>query len=151
LAAKARRIMRTIRVAGIAAVAIFAIYPVHAPFAEESTAPQVHALRAPADTEAVRGGVTEQATARERLDRDLDSMRTYRPGYGFWAHVFTVPNGRIAYGSASEGRLLATFPVRGDWIQAAHWEEDSYADLFAHLPVAGRLAQRREDTARLLA
>jgi hypothetical protein len=147
--------MRTVRLAGVAALAVFASYPIHAPSAEEVTALEVRPIRAPAgasaEAEALTSGPTEHVAARERLDRDLDAMRTYRPGFAFWAHVFSVPDGRVAYGSATEGRLLATFPVKGDWVQAAHWEQHSYADLFANQPLARGLVQRREDTARLLA
>src|SRR5688572_18109342 len=43
--------------------------------------------------------------ARARLDLDLAAIQTYRPSYPFWQHIFTIPDGRIAYGSAQDGRL----------------------------------------------
>jgi hypothetical protein len=55
-------------------------------------------------------------TAREAIDArvraDLAAMQAFRPGYPFWRHVFTIPDGSIAFGSAVDGRLLATFPAR---------------------------------------
>jgi hypothetical protein len=58
-------------------------------------------------------------TAREVVDArvraDLDAMRAFRPGYPFWRHIFTIPDGSIAFGSAADGRLLATFPARRKW------------------------------------
>jgi hypothetical protein len=42
-----------------------------------------------------------------RLQSDLDAMQTYRPGYAFWRHVFTIPDGRVVFGSATDGRRLA--------------------------------------------
>ena len=35
------------------------------------------------------------------------------PAIAFWQHVFTMPDGSIAFGSAVDGRLLATFPAKG--------------------------------------
>ena len=51
------------------------------------------------------------------LGRDFEAMQIYRPGYSFWQHVFTIPDGSVAFGSAEDGRLLAVFPSRGDWIR----------------------------------
>jgi hypothetical protein len=42
-----------------------------------------------------------------RLQGDLDAMQAYRPGYQFWRHVFTIPDGRVVFGSATDGRRLA--------------------------------------------
>jgi hypothetical protein len=55
-----------------------------------------------------------QAFAPRHYDRDLEAMQIYRPGYEFWRHVFTIPNGRMAFGSAADGSLLATFPLAQD-------------------------------------
>jgi hypothetical protein len=45
------------------------------------------------------------------FDRDLEAMGLYRPGYRFWRHVFTIPDGRMVFGSAYDGSLLATLPT----------------------------------------
>ena len=42
---------------------------------------------------------------------DFAAMLAFRPGYPFWQHVFTLPDHSIAFGSAADGRLLATFPT----------------------------------------
>src|SRR5689334_13247245 len=73
------------------------------------------------DNEPVRrSAVTTQAPSNPveaRLRADVAAMRTFRPRYPFWRHVFTIPDGLIAFGSAADGRLLATFPARGDWAE----------------------------------
>jgi hypothetical protein len=51
---------------------------------------------------------------RARRDDDFVALAAARPGYSFWRHIFTIPDGHIAFGSASDGRLLAVFPTRGD-------------------------------------
>ena len=55
------------------------------------------------------------AYVRARYQSDLATVRTFRPAYPFWQHLFTIPDGRIILGSAKDGRLLATLPVQGDW------------------------------------
>lgn len=159
-------------VVGVGFLAVLASGAVHAPAADYLGSKPSAAVPAAADTDvpppgkALTDAETAQAFDRQRYKRDLEAMRTYRPGYPFWHHVFTVSNGRIAFGSAADGRLLATFPVGGDWAREAHWEKSSIADLLAGRPfhgglaafvnlLAGRpfdgeLAERREDTARLL-
>ena len=61
---------------------------------------------------------TVDVAAARRRD-DFDAMQRFRPGYPFWQHVFTLPDRRIAFGSAVDGRLLATFPAKGDWMRQA--------------------------------
>lgn len=61
--------------------------------------------------------------AEARLRADLDVVRVFRPGYPFWQHIFTIPDGRIAFGSARDGRLLATFPTKGDWSAGVVWTD----------------------------
>ena len=34
-----------------------------------------------------------------------------------------IPDGSIAFGSAVDGRLLATFPAKGDWTRKAVWAD----------------------------
>ena len=85
-----------------------------------------------------------------RLRADVAAMQTFRPGYPFWRHVFTIPDGSIAFGSAVDGRLLATFPARGDWSQRAAWTDPAIATRLDGRSIARTLAARREQVARLM-
>src|SRR5512145_2150308 len=58
-----------------------------------------------------------------RRRADFAAMQAFRPGYAFWQHVFTIPDGSIAFGSAVDGRLLATFPAKGVWTRQAVWAD----------------------------
>jgi len=70
----------------------------------------------PASTiEPIRAPQTASDAVRERLRADVAAMQSFRPGYPFWRHVFMIPDGSIAFGSATDGRLLATFPVKKTW------------------------------------
>jgi hypothetical protein len=86
--------------------------------------------------------------ARQRAD--FAAMRTHRPGYAFWQHVFTMRDGRIAYGSAVDGRLLAVFPAKGDWTRQAIWVEPSLAHILDGQRLARKLSDRREQVALLI-
>jgi hypothetical protein len=55
---------------------------------------------------------TASDAVQARRREDVAAMQAYRPGYPFWRHVFTIPDGSIAFGSAVDGRLLATLPAR---------------------------------------
>jgi hypothetical protein len=88
--------------------------------------------------------------AHRHLDQDLEAMRLYRPGYEFWHDVFTIENGSMAFGSASDGSLIATFPLGKNWTRDAHWTSNSLPDRLPRQPVEGTLAERRDDTAQLL-
>jgi hypothetical protein len=85
-----------------------------------------------------------------RLRADLAAMQTFRPGYAFWQHVFTIRDGSIAFGSAVDGRLLATFPVRGDWTRQAVWSDPTIARILDDQPLARKLSDRREQVAFLM-
>ena len=84
------------------------------------------------------------------LSRDFEAMRMYRPGYSFWRHVFTIPDGSVAFGSAEDGRLLAVFPSRGDWIRGGRWVEERLAPTLAGATLERRLASRRDQVEVLL-
>jgi hypothetical protein len=94
----------------------------------------------------------EQAYAhvRARRDDDLVALAAARPGYAFWRHIFSIPDGHIAFGSASDGRLLAVFPTRGDWLRDAGWKDPSSANLLAGQRLPRRLDDRRDLVAELL-
>ena len=88
--------------------------------------------------------------ARARLDLDLTAVGSYRPEYPFWQHIFTIPDGRIAFGSAQDGRLLVVFPNVGDWSEAGVWEEPGLAGFLNGRTLPKQLNDRRDEVARLL-
>lgn len=85
-----------------------------------------------------------------RRSADVAAMQTFRPGHAFWQHVFIIPDGSIAFGSAVDGRLLATFPVRGDWSRHGVWADPSLAHVLAGQQLSRKLSERREQVALLL-
>src|SRR4029453_475281 len=85
-----------------------------------------------------------------RLRADLVAMQAFRPGYPFWRHVFTIRDGSIAFGSAVDGRLLATFPAKGDWSRHAVWIDPAIARILDGQTLARKLSDRREQVALLM-
>ncbi len=85
-----------------------------------------------------------------RLRADVAAMQAFRPAYPFWRHVFMIPDGSIAFGSAVDGRLLATFPAKGDWSQQAVWTDPAIAGILDGQSLALKLGERREQVADLL-
>jgi hypothetical protein len=85
-----------------------------------------------------------------RLRADVVAMRTFRPGYPFWRHVFALPDGSIAFGSAVDGRLLATFPTKGDWSQRGVWTDQAIVLTLDGPSLARKLGVRREQVALLM-
>ena len=85
-----------------------------------------------------------------RMRSDVAALAHFRPGYEFWRHVYSIPDGHIAYGSAVDGRLLAVFPESGDWAKRAKWAERSLADLFDGRELPKDLDERRDYVARLI-
>lgn len=90
------------------------------------------------------------AHVRARRDDDVAALGAARPGYPFWRHVFTIPDGHVAYGRASDGRLLAVFPTRGDWARDAEWKDPALLNLLAGRRLPRSLNDRRELVADLL-
>lgn len=84
------------------------------------------------------------------LTADVAALEVYRPGYAFWKHVFLNPDGAVVFGSARDGRLLATFPVRGDWTREARFEDAALSSVVRAEPLERRLGDRRDQVARLL-
>lgn len=93
-------------------------------------------------------GAVDIAAARRR--DDFVAMQTYRPGYPFWQHVFTLPDRSIVFGSSIDGRLLATFPAKGDWTREAVWVDPALAHILEGQRLARKLGERREQVALLL-
>lgn len=85
------------------------------------------------------------------LQADLDVVKTFRPAYPFWQHIFTIPDGRIAFGSEQDGRLVVTFPSRGDWARDAVWADPALAASLAGAASPARLYDRRDLVVRRLA
>jgi len=101
----------------------------------------------------VRPGTTAHVPANPvdaRRRADFAAMQNYRPGYAFWQHVFTLPDHSIAFGSAVDGRLLVTFPTKGNWTRQAVWTDPSLAHILDGQPLARKLSDRRDQVARLL-
>lgn len=85
-----------------------------------------------------------------RFQDDLAALQAFRPGYSFWQHVFVIPDGNIAFGSAIDGRLLAIFPAKGDWTREGTWLENSLAHLLKGRKLSTKLDERRDQVAELL-
>jgi len=85
-----------------------------------------------------------------RLETDLAAVRAFRPAYPFWQYIFTIPDGRIAFGSGQDGRLLAVFPTSGDWVRDGTWEDPTLAGALNGQQLPKSLNRRREEVVRLL-
>jgi hypothetical protein len=114
----------------------------------EAADPSAHAQLAGEEASAAAG--TAQDHARARLGADREALQAFRPSYPFWRHIFTVPDGRIAFGSDEDGRLLATFPTRGDWRRDGVWEDPALAGTLVGRRLPRRLQDRRNALADLL-
>jgi hypothetical protein len=119
--------------------------------AQTTTAPTAGVPVSPAaPSTGLAAAEAARSLARARFQADLDVVHAFRPAYGFWQHIFTIPDGRIVYGSAKDGRLLATFPTTGNWARDAVWEDPTLATNLAGRPLPVRLNQRRDEVVRLL-
>ncbi len=105
---------------------------------------------APATAAAVAAPQTAADAVHARLRADVAAMQAFRPGYPFWRHVFIIPDGSIAFGSAVDGRLLATFPAKGDWSKKAVWTDSTIARTLDGQSFARKLTERREQVALLM-
>jgi hypothetical protein len=87
-----------------------------------------------------------------RLEADILALESYRPGYQFWRQIFTISDGSIAFGGASDGRLLAVFPSRGDWTDETAWRDSALAAAVeVDGPLPSNLDDRRTRMAELIA
>jgi hypothetical protein len=91
-----------------------------------------------------------QVHTQGRLELDVVALERFRPGYAFWQHIFTIPDGSVAYGSAQDGRLLAIFPSRGDWSREGRWTDPSLAASMNGRRLETRMDRRRDQVAELL-
>lgn len=92
-----------------------------------------------------------RARARARLAEDVEVLATYRPAYPFWRHIFTITDGHIAFGSRADGRLIVTFPVRGNWRRDGDWTDPALAGTLAGRSLPRRLSDRRRIVEEVLA
>jgi hypothetical protein len=97
---------------------------------------------------ALSGAAPSAETARlaeARLLADLEVVKVFRPSYPFWQHIFTIPDGRIAFGSAIDGHLIATFPSKGNWNgDGVVWVEPRTGDALAGVKWPVKLDDRRD-------
>jgi hypothetical protein len=103
-----------------------------------------------ADASAPAAAQAATEYSRARLDLDLTAIQMFRPEYPFWRHIFTIPDGRIAFGSAQDGRLLAVFPTAGDWARDGVWEEQGLSGFLNGRTLPKQLDARRDEVVRLL-
>jgi soluble lytic murein transglycosylase-like protein len=104
------------------------------------------ALTAPPQSTAAQ--IIQVSQAQAQADREI--LDRFRPANPFWAHVFQIPDGSIAYGSARDGRLLVVFPTQGDWSSAAQWADPSLRGTLAGHILDRTLTARRDQVALLL-
>ena len=119
--------------------------------ADAEPAPAQAAAPAPAEPGVSAAELAFRERARARLAADIDALATFRPSYPFWEHIFTTPDGNVAFGSRTDGRLLATFPSRGDWRRDGVWAEPSLADTLSGRRLPRRLRDRRRAVEEALA
>ena len=134
----------------VLAVAVAAAIPAAASkvVTTPAVAPDVARARARGVGEASPLTAADVVAARRR--DDFAAMQEYRPGYPFWQHVFTLPDNSIAFGSATDGRLLALFPAKGEWTRHAKWTDPSLARVLDGQPLARKVGDRRDQVAELL-
>ena len=99
-------------------------------------------------TAAVPAPLTADDAVEVRRREDVAAMQAFRPGYPFWRHVFIIPDGSIAFGSAVDGRLLATLPARR-WSPKA-WADPAIARAVDGRSVASERGGAREQVALLM-
>ena len=85
-----------------------------------------------------------------RLQEDLAAFRRFRPAFAFWRHIYTIPDGHILYGSAETGRLLASFPTRGNWARDGEWADPALAGVLEDQALPRQLRDRRRKVEELL-
>ena len=88
-------------------------------------------------------------SAPSRLAADIEALEAHRPGYQFWQQIFTIADGSIAFGSGTDGRLLAVFPSKGDW-GTGKWTDSDLAAAADMTSLPVRLDDRRTQMAEWL-
>ena len=90
-----------------------------------------------------------QEAVRSRLAADIEALEVHRPGYQFWQQIFTIADGSIAFGSGTDGRLLAVFPSKGDW-GTGKWNDPELAVAADMNSLSVKLDDRRTQMAEWL-
>jgi hypothetical protein len=136
--------------AGVAlAVTALATVPAWAQSNDASSASSGRAGGAERKLSAAEVRIADVASA--RLDADRMGLEQFRPAYSFWRHVYTIPDGSVAFGSATDGRLLVVFPAGADWTRAGRWQDPALAELLRGRLLPRDIERRREEVARILA
>ena len=91
-----------------------------------------------------------QERVHARYQADIAAVQRFRPTHHFWRHIFTIPDGSIIFGSAEDGRLLATFPTQGNWASEGIWEDAALASTLEGVRLQSRLGRRRDQVEALL-
>ena len=120
--------------------------------AAEGVRPTAQAALAGPNLQApVAAELSVRGRARARYRADLAAVQRFRPAYQFWQHIFNIPDGRIIFGSGRDGRLLASFPTRGNWAREGIWEDARLAGTLDGLSLQSGLDRRRDQVEALLA
>jgi hypothetical protein len=104
----------------------------------------VERVPAPAVEEVVPAEDAVEFFTGARFHGDVLALERYRPGYRFWTHVFSNPDGSIVFGSAETGALIASFPSGGDWSRDGRFLQDGVENLVAGGSWPRRLSDRRD-------
>ncbi len=86
----------------------------------------------------------------DRMERDVESLARFRPGYPFWRYIFTIPDGSVVFGSGTDGRILAVFPSQGDWHRSGRWEDPALTRSLDGHRLESRVGARRTQVAEIL-
>ena len=133
---------------GLAAVVVFAVSGPETPTG--LLAAEVIGQTSAGATPPARAELAAQGYIRARYYADLVAVQAFRPAYLFWQHIFTIPDGRIIFGSAETGRLLVSFPTRGNWAREGVWEDSTLTTTLDGLRLQSRLSRRRDQVEELL-
>jgi hypothetical protein len=98
-----------------------------------------------------RGPLPAHQFTQARYQADVAAVQRFRPAHPFWRHIYTIPDGSIIFGSAEDGRLLATFPTAGNWAREGVWEDPALAGILEGVRLQSRLTRRRDQVEELLA
>ncbi len=85
-----------------------------------------------------------------RYGDDVAAFEVHRPAYRFWQHIFSIPDGNVAFGSAVDGHLVASLPQRGNWARDGEWVNPALKRVLAGERLPLRLHDRRARVVELL-